>query len=156
MLGRGRFASPGRTTDRGSDLKLQRWSWRWYNSSLAITLAGEFSFWSQTTAPSYCTCQGNLRWRAVIARDGSSWLGNLIFAGVVNWILLFTLAEESHFHRCSKPNPTLHLSGNFSNLLLQLTGAFCNKKWQIITICLKKWKFITFSWWKVKNRYFFV
>ena len=100
MLGRGRFASPGHTSDRGSDLKLQRRSWWWYNSPLAITLAGELSFCSQTTAPGYCTCQGNLHWRAVKAGDGSYWPGNLIFAGGVNWILLFTLAGESHFCRC--------------------------------------------------------
>ena len=100
MLGRGWFASLGRSTDWWSDLKLQQWSWRWYNSFLAITLAGEFSFCDQTTAPGYCTCQGNLRWRALKAGDGSYWPGNLIFAGGVNWILLFTLAGESHFCRC--------------------------------------------------------
>ena len=117
---------PGCTTDRGSDLKLQWQSWRWYNSSLALTLAGEFSFCGQTTAPGYCTCRGPLHWRAVKAGEGSYWPGKLIFAGVINRIILLSLA------------------GEFSNLLLHLTWAYSNKKWKIITILYKKWKFILF------------
>ena len=71
MLGWGQFASLGRTTDRGTDLKLQRQSWRYDNASLAITLAGEFSFRGQTTAPGYCTGRGPLCWRAVKAGEDS-------------------------------------------------------------------------------------
>ena len=100
----------GRTTDRGSDLKLQLRSRRWYNSSLAITLAREFSFCGRTTAPGCCTCRGKLRWRAVKAGEESYSPGKLLFAGVINWIIFFTLARE------------------FSNLLLQLRGASSNKK----------------------------
>ena len=128
MAGRGRFASPARTTDRGTDLKLLRRSWRWYNSSLAITLAGEFIFCGQTTAPGRCTCRGILRWRAVKAGEESYRPGKLLFAGVINRILLFTLA------------------GEFSNCLLLLRGAYSNNKWQIIT----------FSYEKVKVHYFFL
>ena len=128
MAGQGRFSSTVLNTHRGTDLKLQRRSWRWYNSSLAITLAGEFSFCGQTSSPVCCTCRGNLRWRAVKAGEGSYWPGKLFFAGFINRIILLTLA------------------GEFSNLLLQLTGAFSNKKWKIITI----------SYEKVKNCYFFV
>ena len=40
MLGRGRLASPGRITDRGTDLKLQRRSWQYDTTSLAVTLPG--------------------------------------------------------------------------------------------------------------------
>ena len=134
----GRFASPGRTTDQGSDLKLQQQSWRWYNSSLAITLAGEFSFCGKTTAPGYCTCRGPLRWRAVKSREGSYWLGKLFFVGFINRIILLTLARE------------------FSYLLLQLTWAFSNKKWKIIIVLYKKVKIYTFSCKKVKNRYYFI
>ena len=100
----------GRTTDRGSDLKLQLRSRRWYNSSLAITLARESSFCGRTTAPGFCTCRGKLRWRAVKAGEESYSPGKLLFAGVINWIIFFTLARE------------------FSNLLLQLRGASSNKK----------------------------
>ena len=111
MLGRGRLASPGRNTDRGTDLKLQRRSWRYENASLAITLAGECSFCGQTTAPGYCTCRGPLCWRAGKAGESSYWPGKLLFAGVINQILLFTLAGESHFRRCSKHNLALTLAG---------------------------------------------
>ena len=128
MSGRGLFSSPGLTTHRGTDLKLQRRSWRLYNTSLAITLAGEFSLCGQTTASGCCTCRGKLCWGAVLAGDGSYWPGKLIFAGVINWILLFTLA------------------GEFSNCLLILRGAYSNNKWQIIT----------FSYEKVKVHYFFL
>ena len=127
-----------RTTDRGSDLKLQRRSWQWYNSSLALTLAGEFSFCGQTTAPGCCTCWGLLRWRAVKAREGSYWPGKLIFANVINRIIILTLA------------------GEFSNLLLQLTGAFGNKKWKIITILYKKVKIHYFYVLKSEKSLFFI
>ena len=109
MLGRGRFSSPGRATDRGSYLKLQRRSWRYDNASLALTLAGEFSFCGQTTAPSYCTCRGLLRRRAVKAGEDSYSPGKLIFAGVITQILLLTLA------------------GEFSNRLLQLKRLLLTK-----------------------------
>ena len=128
MLGRGQFSSLGRTTHRGKDKKLQRRFWRWYNSSLAVTLAGEFLFCGQTTAPGHCTCWGKLHWGAVKAGEESYRPGKLLFAGVINRILLFTLA------------------GEFSNCLLLLRGAFSNKKWQIIT----------FSYEKVKVHYFFL
>ena len=127
VAGRGRFASLGCTTDRETDLKLQQRSWRYDNASLAITLAGEFSFCGQTIGPGYCTCRGPLRWRAVKAGEGSYWPGKLFFAGFINQIILLTLA------------------GEFSNLLLQLTGAFRNKKWKIITIWYTKVKIYTFS-----------
>ena len=71
VIGRGSFVSPGRTTDRGTDFKLQRRSWRYDNASLAITLAGEICFCGQTTAPGYCTCRGKLCWRAVKAGEDS-------------------------------------------------------------------------------------
>ena len=69
-----------------------------------------------------------LSFMTIIEFVGSYWLGNLIFAGVLNEILLFTLA------------------GEFLNLLLLLTGNFRNKKFKIITI----------SYEKVKIHYFFV
>ena len=116
------------TSDWEWDLKLQRQSWRWYNSSLAITLAVEFSYCSQANSPGCYTCRGKLCWRAVKAGDGSYSPGKLLFAGVVNWILLLTLA------------------GEFSNRLLLVIGAYINKKWQIIT----------FSYEKVKIHYYFV
>ena len=138
MLGRGRFASPGRTTDRGTDLKLQRQSWRYGNASLAITLAGEF--WGQTTAPGYCTSQGPLCWQAVKAGESSYWPGKLLFAGVVNQVLLFTLA------------------GDFSNCLMLMIEAYTVvlKSDKSLLFRIKKWKFITFLCWKVKNHYFFI
>ena len=67
VLGWGPFASPGRTTDWGTALKLQQQSWRYDNASLAITLAREFCFRGQTTAPGYCTSRGPLCFRAVKA-----------------------------------------------------------------------------------------
>ena len=48
----------------------------------------------QTTAPGFCTCRGKLCWQAVKAGEDSYWPGKLIFAGVVNWILILTLAGE--------------------------------------------------------------
>ena len=183
MAGRGRFSSPGLTTDRGSDLKLQRRSWRYDNASLAITLAGEFSYCGQTTSPGCCTCRGPLRWRAVIAGDGSYWPGKLIFVGVINtvarwplqiyfeWGKLVAVRRQfwpkvakkkcilQHFVLILAEKPRLDLAtvvmnrillltlaGEFSNLLLLLTGALSNKKWQIIT----------FSYEKVKIEYFFM
>ena len=128
MSGRGRFSSPGLTTHRGSDLKVNRQSWRQYNASLAITLAADFSSCSRTTAPGCCTCRGPLSWQAAKAGEGSYWPGNLSFASVLNRILLLTLA------------------GEFSNLLLQLRRASSNKKWQIITFPSEK----------EKNHYFFM
>ena len=137
MLGRGRLASPGCTSDWGSDLKLQRWSWRWYNSFLAITQAGEFSFCSLTTALGYCTCRGQLRWRAVKAVEESYWPRKL--PGVMNWIILFTL------------------TGKFLNLFLLLIGGLILfKSDKSLLFRMKKWKFITFLCWKVKNCYFFI
>ena len=130
MAGRGRYSSLGLTTHPGSDLKLQRRSWR-VNASLAITLAGDFSCCGRTSSPGYCTCRGPLSWRAVKAGECSYWLGKLIFAGVINRILLLTLA------------------GEFSNL-------YCN--WEGLPVTKIDIKFFTFSYEKVKNhyRYFFV
>ena len=135
MAGRGRFSSLGLTTHPGSDLKLQRRSWR-VNASLAITLAGDFSSCGRTSSPGYCTCRGPLSWRAVKAGEWSYLPGKLMFAGVINRILLLTLA------------------GEFPNLLLLLTWASSNKKMWILLSRMKKWQIIAFSYWKLANRYF--
>ena len=133
MLGRGRFASLGCrcTTDRGSDLKLQRRSWRWYNSSLAITLAGEFSYCSQATSPGCYTCLGKWSWRAVTAGEGSHWPRKLIFAGVINRIILLTLSRE------------------FSNLLLPLRVKnhyfLVWKSEESLLFRVEKWQILTYS-----------
>ena len=137
-----------RTTHQGTYLKLQRRSWQWSNSSLAITLAREFNFCGQTTAPGYCTCRGPLHWRAVKAGEESCWLGNLIFAGVINRILVLTLA------------------GEFSNILLLRTGLlvtkcekslqFCVESEKLLLFCVEKWKINTFSHRKETNIYLFV
>ena len=69
MLGRGHLASPGRTTDQGTDLELQRRSWRYDlmgNSAsadkqlvLAIALAGENCVGGQYKPGKKSTDQGS-------------------------------------------------------------------------------------------------
>ena len=90
VAGRRHFSSPGLTTHRGSDLKLQRGSWQYYNASLAITLAADFSSCGRTTPPGCCTCRGWLRWRAV-------------------------KAGEPHFRWCYKLNHTFDTCREFLN-----------------------------------------
>ena len=140
MLGRQRFASPGLTTDQGSDLKLQRWSWRWYNSSSAIIN----------------TCQGFqlLRW------GNFSWLlhlpGKIALAGSKSWGLIL-LTREAPLCRCSKLNLAFDTCRRIFESFPacdRLIGAYIYKKWQIITFRMKKWKIITISCGKVKNHYF--
>ena len=117
-LGRGQFSSLGLITYRGSDLKPQQWSWRWYNSSLAITLTGEFSNCGQATSPG-CHCFGGQQQPGT----ASYWPGKLLFRySVINQIQLLTLARESSY------------------LLLQLTGAISNKKWKLVSILHEKVK----------------
>ena len=65
-------------------------------------------------------------------------LGNLIFAGVMNWILILTLAGEFSIFPVTEGVRTLY-----------------KKKW-ILLFQIQKWKIVTFSYWKVKNCYFFV
>ena len=114
VLGQGRFIFPGHTYDRGSDLN--RWSWRWCNSSLAITLAGEFSYCSQATSSGCCTCRGQL-----------------------------LLTGDAHFRRCVINRILLlTLASDFFNLFLQLRGAFSNKQWKFITFLLKSEKSLLF------------
>ena len=124
MVGQRHFSSPGirfKTTAAILAIVQRLFSY-------SITLAADFSSCGWTTPLGCCTCWGPLRWWAVKAREWSYWPWNLIFAGVINQIILLTFA------------------GEFSNLLLLLTRAFSNKKWQIIT----------FSYEKVKNHYFFL
>ena len=100
----GCFSSPGLITHKGSDLKLQWQSWRYDNASLAITLAGEFSYCGQTAAPGCCTCRRRL-----------------------------LLTRESHFRWFYEQIFILTLAGESSNCLQLLIEASSNKKWQIIT-----------------------
>ena len=78
--------------------------------------------------PAVFSCRGTLSWWAVKAWDCSYWLGKLIFAGVINRILLFTLAGE-------------FLKKN----LLLLKGAYSKKMTNHYFLCEK-----------VKNHYFFM
>ena len=71
LLGQGRFSSQMQTPEWGTDLKLQRQSWQYENASLAITLAGEFCFYGQATAPGYYTCRVKLCWPALKAGEDS-------------------------------------------------------------------------------------
>ena len=128
-----------------SNRKNLLYTWRWYNSSLAITLAGEFSFCGQTTAPGYCT-----------------WRGRLLLTG------------EGHFRRCYKPNLTFDTCRGlfesfcatesnkkwkiitFSYKKVKYHYFFILKKWNIITFSCWKCKIVTFSYRKVTNLYLFV
>ena len=101
------------------------------NASLAITLAGEFSSCSQATSPGCYTCLGKWSWRAVTAGEGSHWPRKLIFAGVINRIILLTLSRE------------------FSNLLLPLRVKnhyfLVWKSEESLLFRVEKWQILTYS-----------
>ena len=105
---------------------VQRWSWRYDNASLAITLARELSYCGQATSPGGCTCWGKLSWWAVTAGDVSS-------------------DQGSSFYCFYKPNHTFDTFRGIFEFFTATERAFWNKKWKIITFCNEQWQIFTYS-----------
>ena len=94
---------------------------------------------------SYNTCRG----KQLLRPNSCSWLLHLPGTAPTDRGSSFSpvLSTESYFS---------HLPGNFRIFYCNWEGLLVTKSEKSLLFCMKKWNIITFSYWKVKNHYFFV